>query len=409
MGFLARAVAERGKPMNRSFDEDFWGDLVSKSKAGPSVNLRSALGVSAAFACMGAISTRGCAQVPFKLFQDYQQDGLDRKKVARDHYLYDLITAKPNAWATAFEFKETLTLHASLGNAYVFKNVVRGKIRELIVLEPHRVQAVQNENWGIVYRVTGRDGKQEDFAPGAIWHVRGPSWDGFLGLDILGLAKEVLGLSLALDQSVASLHANGVRPTGLYTVDAALDDGQRARITNWLKKQAAAGAGTPMVLDRGAKWLQQTMTSADAQLREMRQQAIEDACRFFGILPIVIGYTGEKANTYASAEAMFEAHKVLGLNPWFVRLQDSANINLLSDDERQKGYHFKFIANGLLKASAKDRGEFYGKALGSGGSPAFMTQDEIRALEDLDPMGGEAAVLPPLINKAATPPGAATA
>lgn len=404
MGFLARAAAHRREPMNRAFDEDFWGELVSKSKAGPAVNLKSALGVSAAFACMGAISTRGCAQVPFKLLQDYQQNGLDRKRVARDHYLYDRITAKPNAWSTAFEFKETLTLHASLGNAYVFKNIVRGKIRELIILEPHRVQAVQDSDWGIVYRVTGRDGAVREFAPEMIWHVRGPSWDGFLGLDVLSLAKEVLGLSLALDASVASLHANGVRPTGVYSVDATLDDDQQKRVTNWLKKQAAAGTGTPLVLDKGAKWFQTAMTSTDAQTREMRQQAIEDTCRFFGILPIVIGYTGEKANTYASAEAMFEAHKVLGLNPWFVRLQDSANVNLLTDDEREKGFHFKFIANGLLKASAKDRGEYYGKALGSGGSPAFMTQDEIRALEDLDPMGGDAAKLPPTNNKAAPPP-----
>lgn len=398
MGFLARAVAERGQRVNRSFDEDFWGELVSKSKAGPAVNLKTALGVSAAFACMRAISTQGCAQVPFKLLQDYTEGGLDRKRVARDHYLYDKVTAKPNDWQSAFEFMETLTLHASLGNGYVFKNMVRGKVRELIILEPHRVEPVQNENWGIVYKVTGRDGIYREFAPNMIWHVRGPSWDGFLGLDILNLAKEVLGLSLALDESVASLHANGVRPTGVYSVEGPLDETQYKQVTGWLKKQAAAGTGAPMILDRGAKWLQQAMTSADAQTKEMRQQVIEDTCRFFGILPIVIGYTGEKASTYASAEAMFEAHKVLGLNPWFIRVQGSANINLLADEERAQGFHFKFIANGLLKASAKDRAEYFAKALGAGGQSPWMTPDEVRALEDLDPMGGDAAKLPPRLS-----------
>jgi phage portal protein BeeE len=99
---------------------------------------------------------------------------------------------------------------------------------------------------------------------------------------------------------------------------------------------------------------------------------------------------------------MFDAHKVLCLNPWFERIQDSANINLLTNDERRKGHYFKFFAGGLLRASAKDRAEYYAKSLGSGGSPAWHTQDEIRAMEDLDPMGGEAAKLPPLIAKPAS-------
>jgi HK97 family phage portal protein len=165
----------------------------------------------------------------------------------------------------------------------------------------------------------------------------------------------------------------------------------------WLKKQAAAGAGTPLILDRGAKWVSQAMTGIDAQHKETRDQQVEEVCRFFGILPIVIGHTGDKASTYASAEAMFDAHKVLGLNPWFERIQDSANINLLTDKERAEGYYFKFFANGLLRASAKDRAEYYAKSLGSGGSPAWHTQDEIRAFEDADPMGGEAAKLPPRV------------
>ncbi|MES1979558.1 MAG: phage portal protein [Pseudomonadota bacterium] len=400
MGFLSNAIAEQ----KSGGVYEKWLELLSvgsKSKAGPNVNLQSAFRVSAAFACMGAISTRGCAQVPFKLMQDYEESGLPRKRTARNHYLYDLITAKPNGWQTSFEFKETLTLHACLGNAYVFKNLYRGKVGELILLDPGRVKPVQNDDWSITYKVTGKDGTTKDFAQDMIWHVRGPSWDGFMGLDTLNIAREALGLSIALEESHSSLHANGVQPSGVYSVDAVLDGPQHEKLVAWLKKQAAAGAGAPMVLDRSAKWVSQTMTGIDAQHAETRDHEITEVCRFFGILPIVIGHTGDKASTYASAEAMFDAHKVLGLNPWFERIQDSANINLLTDKERAEGYYFKFFANGLLRASAKDRAEYYAKSLGSGGSPAWHTQDEIRDFEDADPMGGEAAKLPPLINKPA--------
>jgi len=403
MGFLARAY--EAKSGNSVYER--WLELLangSKSKAGPSVTLQSALRVSAAFACIRAISTQGFAQVPFKLMQDYEQAGLQRKRVAREHPLYDVITAKPNGWQTAFEFREQLSMHACMGNAYVFKNMYRGKLAELIILDPGRCKAVQNDDWSIAYRVIGKDGSIKEFPQDMIWHVRGPSWDGVMGLDTLNIAREALGLSIALEQSHAALHTNGVRPSGVYSVERTLSDEQQKKLSKWIKEEASAqNTGSPLVLDSGAKWLSQTMSGVDAQHKETRDLQVEEVCRFFGLLPIVIGYSGSKASTYASAESMFDAHKVLGLNPWFERIQGSADINLLTDEERRKGYYFKSFANGLMRASAKDRAEYYAKALGSGGSPAWHTQDEIRALEDVDPMGGDAAKLPPLLNRPANP------
>lgn len=400
MGFLSSAIAEQksGGVYER------WLELLnigSKSKAGPNIDLKAAFRVSAAFACMREIS-QGLAQVPFKVMQDYEEGGLSRKRVARSHPAHKLLNRRPNSFQTGFEFMETLGLHASMGNAYAFKGFYRNKIAELILLDPARVKPVQNEDWSVTYKVMGRDGTTKEFSQDMIWHVRGPSWDGFMGLDTINLMREALGLSIALEESHSSLHANGVRPTGVYSVDGNLSPEQHKQITGWLRKQAGAGVGDPLILDRGAKWLSQTMTGVDAQHKETRDQQVEEVCRFFGILPTVIGYTGDKANTYASAEVMENAHKVRSQGRWYKRVQDSANVNLLTEQELDEGFYTKFITNGLMAASAKDRGEFYGKALGSGGSPAFMTQDEIRALEDLDPMGGEAAKLPPLINPAQT-------
>ncbi len=401
MGFLARGVADR---KSGGF-YDRWAELMNlgaKSKAGPSVTLLSTFRVSAAFACMRAIS-QGCAQVPFKLMQDYEEGGLSRKRVARAHPVYDVVTAKPNKWQTAFEFRETQALHAAMGNSYAFKVMYRGKVAELILLDPGCVTPVQNEDWSITYKVRGKDGKVREFPQSLIWHIRGPSWDGFLGMEALQLAREALGLSMALENSHSNLHANGIRPSGVYSVDGNLSPGQHTQITEWIKKEAAAGGGGTLILDRGAKWLSQTMSGLDSQHLETRQLQIEEVCRFFGILPIVIGYSGDKASTYASAEAMFAAHRVQSIAPWWIRIQESADINLLTDAERKEGYYFKHIANGLMLASAKDQGEYFAKALGSGGSPAWMSQDEVRAYIEMDPMGGEAGKLPPLINKPAAP------
>jgi phage portal protein BeeE len=90
-------------------------------------------------------------------------------------------------------------------------------------------------------------GRVEEIDPGLIWHLRGPSWDGFLGMDTLKIAKEALGLSIALEESHSSLHANGVRPSGVYAVEGTLQKEQHDELTEWLKKQAAMARGLRLI------------------------------------------------------------------------------------------------------------------------------------------------------------------
>lgn len=398
MGRLSSAVAE-AKSAGNVWER--WLELMgasSVSKAGPVVSRATIWRVSAALACIRA-RANGVAQVPFKLFQEVEEGGLARIRPAKRHPLYDKVTAKPNGWQTSFEFREQVEVHLCLGNAYVFLNRYRGNIEEMFVLDG--VRAEQQDDRTCRYWVRGKSGEEREVPASSIWHLRGLSWDGFNGLDVLKMAREALGLSIALEESAASLHANGIRPSGVYSVDGTLNETQHKALVAWLKKEAAA-PGATMVLDRNAKWLSTAMTSIDAQHREMRGDQVEEVCRFFGVLPIMIGYSGDKANTYASAETMFTAHKVHTLAPEYVRIQESADINLLTDKERAEGYYHKFVVNALNWASLKDQAEYFARSLGAGGSPAWHTQDEVRAFVEFDPFGGTAAELPPLLNKPAT-------
>lgn len=406
MGVLSRAVAER-----KADPLQLWADILragTASKAGTTVNLDSAFKVSVLFACLRKLSN-GCAQVPFKLFRSVEVDGLEKIQPARDHYLYDKLAVQPNPWSTSFEFRETLTLHAAMGNAYAFKNrgIATGKIHELILLNPARVEKVQRDDFSIVYKVTGKSGAVQEFPAEAIWHVRGPSWDGVLGLDTLRLAREALGLAIATEESHARLHANGVRPSGTYSVDGTLTVDQYSQLKAWLVKEAAGveNTGVPLILDRGAKWLSTSLSGLDAQHLETRKFQIEEVCRHLDVMPIMVGYS-DKATTYASAEQMFLAHVVHTLMPWYARIEQSADVHLLTAKERESGLYFKFIASGLLRGASKDRSEYFAKALGAGGGPAWLTQDEVRGLEEFNPFGGSAAVLPVITNapKAPTTP-----
>lgn len=392
MGVLSRAVTQKSMTTLDLFREIYGAGRLSK--AGPTISLDNAFKVSVLFACLRVLS-QGAAQVPFKLYRETDKNGLSNILQAKDHHLYDLVTAQPNAWTTSFEFRETLVLHAALGNAYVFKNRgLGGKILELIILDPAKVVKEQKDDWSIVYKVTGKSGSVQEFPAETIWHVRGPSWNGLHGLDILNLAREALGLSIATEETHAKLHANGVRTSGTYSVEGSLSPAQYDQLKTWLLKEfaGAENSSIPMILDRGAKFFPLAMSGVDSQHLETRKFQIEEVCRFIGVSPHKV-YSSDKTSTYASAEQFNIQHVVDTLAPWFARVENSADVNLLTKKERASGLYHKFVAAGLLRGAAKDRAEYYAKALGAGGSPAWMTQDEIRMLEELNPMGGAASAL----------------
>jgi len=366
-----------------------FGDRIAKS--GASVNLETALRVSTVLACARVIS-QGVAQVPLKLFVDAGPKG---KLPAYDHPLYFLLHNQPNPWQTSLEFRETMVLHLVLGPAaYAFKNVVAGQIAELILIEPGCVRACRAMDGTITYTVTAPNGSQQDYPESAIWHLRSPSWNGWQGMDALSLAREAIGLSISAEEQHAKLFANGIQISGTYSVEGTLNPQQYKDMRKFLvENHAGAKAGMPMILDRGAKWLQQAMSGVDAQHLETRRFQVEEVCRTMGVMPIMVGHA-DKAATYASAEQMFLAHVVHTLMPWYTRIEQSIDAHLVGRRDVSRGYYTKHIVAGLLRGAMKDRADYLSRALGAGGSPAWMTQDEVRAIEELNPLGGTAAALP---------------
>jgi HK97 family phage portal protein len=356
--------------------------LRYRSRTGKSVTLDTAISVSTVFACCRVIGN-GMAQVPFKLMRE-SPDGKTRMP-AKDHPLYALMAFKPNPWQTSYEFRETVSWHLELClEAFVFVNrsVVRGRILELIPIEPSCVKVNRAPDHTLTYEVRGESGESKPFPASAIWHIRGPSWNGYRGMDFLKAARDAIGLAMAAEESQGELHRNGVRTGNVYAVEGTLKDGQYKALREWLDREhvGAGNAGRPMILDRGAKWLATQMTGVDAQHLETRRFQIEDICRFFGVMPIMVGYS-DKAVTYASAEQMFLAHAVHGLAPRWTRFEQSADAALLTEAEIADGYYFDFVEEGMIRGAAKDTKDVILGYVNGG----VMTPNEGRGKLDLNP------------------------
>lgn len=371
--------------------EDILSELAggSSSKTGARVNWKTALEVTTALACARVIA-EGLAQVPFRL---YRKDG-DKRVQATDHPAYDLIAARPNDWQTSFEFLETLALHLVFcGRAYVWKNRVTGKLVELLPIEPNQVE-VKRKGWELQYTVTTDEGTRIPVPAADIWHLRGPSWNGWEGLEAVKLIREAIGLALATEEHAARQFSNGAAVGGVLTTEAALKEDQVKLLReSWERTQGGvANAFKTAILWGGIKWMPRAQQNDQAQLIEQRRFQVEEICRAFRVMPIMVGLA-DKTATYASAEQMFLAHVIHTLGPWYARVEQSADASLLTDKERAAGLYHKFMPQALMRGAHKDRAEYFAKALGSGGSPAWMTQDEVRGLEELNPMGGDAARL----------------
>ena len=358
-----------------------------ESKSGVTVGWSQALDVAAVQACVRVLRN-GVAQVPFPLMQEV--DGRRRKAV--DHPVYRVLH-RPNAWQTSFTFRETVMTHLALtGNAFVWKGMV-GSQRELRLLEPidpSYVTVTRERDGSLLYKVTAQDGAARIFTAAEIWHIRGASWTPWIGMDAVKLARDAIGLAIATEQSHADFHKNGSRVSGLLAMDGAIGKEKFENLSAWLDRHSQGGdrAGKPLILDMGAKWSSFAMSGVDSEHLATRVMQVEEICRGFGVMPIMIGQA-DKAATYASAEQMFLAHVVHTLSPWYARLEQSVDADLLTDEDRASGYYSKFMTNGLMRGAATDRAAFYASALGSG-SPgtAWLTTNEVRGLEDLDAIEG---------------------
>lgn len=404
MGWWSRL---RGRDEGKAWGEtilallrDVYG--ARETSSGQAVTWKTALEVTTVLRCCYVLAD-GVATVPVKIMQR----GADGKiRHATDHPLAALIERRPNDYQNSLEFRTTLVLHLAMcGNAYVFKNRVNGRLVELLPFEPARWRVTQRPDGSLAYELRGESGAYSAVPAEDVWHVRGPSWNGWMGMEAVSLAREAVGLSMATEQAHALLHKNGAQDGGLYSIDGTLTEPQHKALMALL---ATRGQGEnrfkPFILDRGAKWTRMSMTGVDAQHLETRRYQVEEICRAFGVQPIMVGHSANTA-TYASAEQFFLHHAVHTIRPWHRLFEASIDAGLLSDDDYRAGYYSAFFDGELLRANAKDRAEVYAKALGAGGGYGWLTPNEVRAFDELNPKDGGDTLPVPTNSAAPAKPG----
>lgn len=376
--FLGRKSADNPQTIS---SEQVRQMIASEGRqAGEDVNRTTALEASVVLACAKKIA-QGLAQASCKVMKEDVRGSLIE---AREHPLFLLLNRKPNDWQTSFEFREQIGLHLVLdGNAFIYKNVVNGKIAELYAFMPECVEVKRdNATFDITYVVQGLDGKRITIPAESMWHIKGLSLDGLRGIGGVKLARRSIGLTLATETFGSKLFENGARPGGILTTRtgaATPTAEQREAIKRmWTEQyQGAANAHRTAILPFDLDFISISGSANDAQWIESRKFLVEEICRAFDVQPIMVMQTG--ATSYASVEQLFLNHVVHTLMPWYERFEQSADANLLTAAEIAEGMTVKLNANALLRGSTQERTTYYEKMISLG----VMTPNEVRAREDM--------------------------
>jgi HK97 family phage portal protein len=367
-----------------------WVQGGSKTHAGVNINNDSALKIGTVYACINRISS-DIAKVPFHV---YQQKG-DRKEKRYDHPLYKLLNNRPNPEIkTAITFRRMLQGHVlGWGNAFCeIERDVYGKPLWLWPMHPSRCQWVRDESENLKLEYTTEKGEKLYVKADNVFHVLGLSPDGITGYNVIRYARECLGAASAAEEFGARFFGNGANPRGVYHTPKQLGDKAYDRLKKDLSAnvEGLSNAHRTLILEEGLQWAQQTIAPEEAQFLETRQFTVPEICRWFGMKPHKVGDLSRA--TFSNIEQQALEYVGDTLLDWYVLWEQTADNCLLTEQDRQQGYYTKHNVNGLLRGDIDTRYRAYNTGIQAG----FLTRNEVREWEDLNPEDGLDEFLVPL-------------
>lgn len=135
-----------------------------------------------------------------------------------------------------------------------------------------------------------------------------------------------------------------------------------------------SGDENVIVLNNGLKFQESSNTSVEMQLNENKKSNASEICKLFGIPESII--TG--GNISSNDMEIYIRTCMSIINDF----ECSLDRDLLLESEKES-YYFAFDTKELTRGNIKDRYEAYATALRNN----FMQIDEVRNLEDLEPLG----------------------
>lgn len=215
-----------------------------------------------------------------------------------------------------------------------------------------------------------------------IFHLRGPSLTGYLGVNMVSLAVRTLAIALAQDKCVGSYFGNSTIVGGYleHPGPGAMDEAAYNRLKQDIneKRTGPDQAHKIWLFEEGSKYHPIQADGQKAQLIESRKFSVEEICRFYGVPPHMVQHLEHATDN--NVEHMGKQF-VQGLMPWAQRWQQEMDYKFYS---RRSQKYTKIQMGWLAEGDFKTRSEAKQIQRQNG----VIDADEWRVSEGMPAIGG---------------------
>lgn len=352
--------------------------------SGTYITPETALGLAAVFAAVNVIS-RDLAGLPRAVGRRIPGGGLEPDE---SHPLHDMLVCQVNEEIGAFRFFQTEMSHVlTRGNGYCEIVRDRGRPVALHTLHPSKTVPKRTESRGLYYELTDTPlpgGQYPRLAPDDVLHLAGLGFNGLVGYSPVTVARQTIGLGVAVEQYGAAYFGNSAKPHGILKTPQKLSEPAVNNLRRTFNQvhQGSQSAHQLMILEQGMDWVQAQFSPEDGQFLLTRQFQVVEIARLYNVPPHKLGdYSESHLANVEEANLDYVAMTIYG---WVCMLEDEMNRKLLTREERRT--HRIFLdMEALLRGNTEARMNKY-QTLRNVGA---ISADEIRVREGLKPIGPE--------------------
>jgi HK97 family phage portal protein len=255
----------------------------------------------------------------------------------------------------------------------------------------------------VAYRYQTEKGDSHTYLQGEILHIRDISDDGIVGISRIDEAREAFGLAMAMEQYGSGFFGNGASAGTVLEHPQKLSPEAYDRLKNsWeARHQGVQNAHKPAILEEGMKLAQLGIKPEDAQFLDSRKFQKDEIAMIFRVPPHMIASLDRA--TFSNIEHQSVEFVTFTLRPIMTRIEKAIYRDLLTTAGKLT-HTAKFNAMALLRGDSTARANYYKAGLGTTQQPGWLTPNDVRELEDMNPVAG-GDELTPLITSMKPAPG----
>lgn len=296
-----------------------------------------------------------------------------------------LFATSPNGNTTCCNWIKTMeACRCSSGNCYAFKVLDQNwRVQRLDILDPSKVKPFIDVNSGeLWYRFQDVNARPMYVHNYYIIHMPFLSTNGHTGVNPVSVLQDTLSYSEDIQQFSRDQLDKGVNAAIVLEAPSNLGDTQKTDMVNAFMQTYKETAGNILLLESGVTSKSLNMSPVDSKLFEVEKITRSKVAMVYNLPPHLLGDYSD--TSFSSQEQQMLEFLMLTMLPIVTLYEQELDRKLLTPEQIEEGYHFKFDMDAILRADAATQAEVDYKNIRSG----VIMVDEVRARQHRAPYPG---------------------